>query len=215
MFELLSKYGIYYWKGIYYTLALSGLSLILGSFIGLLLSLMRTSKNKLLSFFAKVYIAIFRGTPLFVQLSLVYFGLYTVSSFNLSKFTSGLIAVSLNSAAYVAEIIRSGLQSIDKGQMEAGRSLGLSEKQTMKHIILPQAVKNILPALGNELVTLVKETSIVSQIGVMDLMWGAEKVNAATYNFKAFIWAGIFYFIMTFTLSEIINRIEKKVALND
>ncbi len=215
MFEILNNYGIYYWKGIMYTLALSGLSLIIGTLLGLFLSLMRLSKNKFANLFSKVYISIFRGTPLFVQLTLVHFGLYQVSSLTLSPFVSGLIAVSLNSAAYVAEIIRSGIQSLDKGQMEAGRSLGLSEATTMRHIILPQAVQNILPALGNEFITLVKETSIVSQIGVMDLMWGAEKVNAATYKYGSLVWAAIFYFIITFTLSKILERFEKKVAVND
>lgn len=215
MFEILSKYGIYYWKGIAVTLVLSFLSLIIGTFLGVLLSLMRLSKRKLLNVISKVYISIFRGTPLFVQLSIVHLGLYAVLKINLNPFTSGLIAVSLNSAAYVAEIIRSGIQSIDKGQKEAGRSLGLSESQTMKHIIFPQAIRNILPALGNEFITLVKETSIVSQIGVADLMYGADRVNAITNNYLAFILVAIFYFVITYILSKFLERFEKKVAYND
>lgn len=215
MLDILSNYGIYYWRGIGYTLGLSFFSLILGTGLGVILSLMRLSKVKIFNFISKLYISIFRGTPLFVQLTIVHVGLFSVLGLSVSAFTSGLIAVSLNSAAYVSEIIRSGIQSIDKGQAEASRSLGLTESQTMRYVILPQAIRNILPALGNEFVTLVKETSIVSQIGVADLMWGAEKVNSITYKFSAFILVAIFYFILTNILSKIVESFEKKVAYND
>ena len=139
---------------------------------------MRLSKNKLLKFISTIYIEAIRGTPIIVQISMVYFGTYALFGLDIDKFLSALIAVALNSAAYVAEIIRSGIQSIDKGQTEASRSLGVSQKDTMRHIILPQAIKNILPALGNEFVTLIKETSVASVIGTADLMYSSKIVTS-------------------------------------
>lgn len=185
MVQFLQKYGSFYWIGIKYTLILSVLSLFFGFFLGTLLALTRLSKHKVLSYLATAYIEFFRGTPLMVQLYMVYFGSFIVFGLDMNRFISGLVAVSLNSAAYVAEIIRSGINSVDKGQKEAGLSLGLKESQVMRHIILPQAFKNVLPALGNELVTLIKETSIASTIGVTELMYNADKVNVASYDFRA------------------------------
>lgn len=215
MLEVLQEYGMFFYKGIGYTLALSFFGLIFGTVVGLLVTLMRLSKSKILRFISGAYIAVMRGTPLFVQLFIIYIGVDMELGISISPFVSGLIAISLNSGAYVSEIIRSGIQSIDKGQMEAGRSLGLSEKKTMRYVVLPQAIKNILPALGNEFVTLVKETSIVSTIGVTDLMYGADKVTSILYNTKPLFIAAIFYFIMTFTLSKVLELIEKKVSYND
>lgn len=215
MFTILKDYWPYFGQGILYTLGLSLLSLILGSFLGLLLSLMRLSKSKILNKISGIYISIFRGTPLFTQLLLVYFVPDLTFGLSIDPFTAGLIAVALNSAAYVSEIIRSGVQSVDVGQKEAGRSLGLSEKETMRYIILPQAIRNILPALGNELITLVKETSIVSTIGVTDIMYGADKVMASTYTVIPVIWGAIFYFIINLVLSKIVDSFEKKVAYDD
>ena len=166
--ELFVEYKDYYLIGIKTTLSISFLALIIGTTLGALLSFFKLSKFKFLSFISNVYIEIFRGTPMMVQIALVYFGSYVVMGVNMNGFLAVLIAVSLNSAAYVAEIIRSGIQSIDKGQREASKSLGLSDGQTMRYIILPQAIKNILPALGNEFVTLIKETAVASTIGVAD-----------------------------------------------
>ncbi len=215
MVQFLQKYGSFYWIGIKYTLILSVLSLFFGFFLGTLLALTRLSKHKVLSYLATAYIEFFRGTPLMVQLYMVYFGSFIVFGLDMNRFISGLVAVSLNSAAYVAEIIRSGINSVDKGQKEAGLSLGLKESQVMRHIILPQAFKIVLPALGNELVTLIKETSIASTIGVTELMYNADKVNVASYDFRALVVAAGIYFLITFTMSKSLGGLERRLAGND
>ncbi len=214
--ELFVKYKYYYITGIKITLLISFLSLIIGSTLGALLSLLKLSKVKFLRFISTVYIEIIRGTPMMVQIAMVYFGSYVLMGVNIDGFLAALIAVSLNSSAYVAEIIRSGIQSIDKGQMEASRSLGLSHKQTMRHIILPQAVKNILPALGNEFVTLIKETSVASTIGVADLMYASKIVQSGSFQpFNPLIIVAVIYFIFTFSLSQLIGLFERRLAHND
>lgn len=215
LYNILIDYWPYFGRGIIYTLGLSSLALILGSVLGLGLSFMRLSKMKILNIISGIYISVIRGTPLFIQLFIVYFGLDMTFKISINPFIAGLIAVGLNSGAYVSEIIRSGIQSIAIGQNEAGRSLGLSEKQTMRYIILPQAIKNILPALGNELITLVKETSIVSSIGVADIMYGSNKTMTATYSPTPLIIGAILYFIINLVLSKILDNFEKKVAYND
>lgn len=151
-----------------------------------------------------------------VQIAMVYFGSYVLTGINMDGFMAALIAVSLNSAAYVAEIIRSGIQSIDKGQTEASQSLGLTKGQTMRHIILPQAVKNILPALGNEFVTLIKETSVASTIGVADLMYASKIVQSSSFQpFSPLIIVAVTYFFFTFTLSQLVGVFERRMAHND
>lgn len=212
MFALLQKYYPFYLSGIKTTILLSLFSLIIGLVLGTVLSIMRLSKVKVLSIISKIYIEIFRGTPLFVQLTMVYVGLSIISPINFSNFTGGLIAISLNSAAYIAEIIRAGIQGVEKGQTEAGLSLGLNDSQIMKEIILPQAIRNILPALGNEFVALIKETAIVATIGVFDLYYAAQKINAVTYRYSAFVITAIFYFVITFTLTRIMNWLEGRLA---
>lgn len=214
--NLLIKYKYYYLVGIKITLLLSFLSLIFGTTLGSLLSLFKLSRHKILKVPSTIYIEIVRGTPMMVQIALVYFGSYVMIGMDISGFAAALIAVSLNSAAYVAEIIRSGIQSIDKGQMEASRSLGISERQTMRYIILPQAVKNILPALGNEFVTLIKETSVASTIGVADLMYASKIVQSNSFQpFNPLIIVAGIYFIFTFTLSQLIGIFERSLSHND
>ncbi|WP_374212447.1 amino acid ABC transporter permease [Tissierella sp. MB52-C2] len=214
--ELLVKYKYYYLTGIKITLLISFLSLIIGGTLGALLSLLRLSKYKILKFISTIYIEAVRGTPMMVQIALVYFGSYVIMGVNMDGFLAALIAVSLNSAAYIAEIIRSGIQSIDKGQAEASRSLGISHKQTMRHIILPQAIKNILPALGNEFVTLIKETSVASTIGVADLMYASKIVQSNSFQpFNPLIIVAVIYFIFTFTLSQLIGLLERRLSHND
>lgn len=211
--ELFLEYKYYYIVGIKITILLSFLSLIAGVIIGTLLCLMKMSQNKLLSIISTIYIEVVRGTPMMVQIALVYFGSYVITGVNMEGFIAALIAVSLNSAAYVAEIIRSGIQSIDKGQWEASRSLGLSNRQTMRYIILPQAIKNILPALGNEFVTLIKETAVASTIGVADLMYTSKIVQSTSYQpFNPLVIVAIIYFIMTFTLSQLIGVLERRLS---
>ncbi|MCI5839225.1 MAG: amino acid ABC transporter permease [Peptoniphilaceae bacterium] len=212
MFDIIINYRQFYLSGIGITILLSALSLLIGSVLGILLAIMKLSKSKILNLISLCYIELLRGTPLFVQLSLVYIGIPIVTGISISPFIGGLIAVGLNSAAYVAEIIRSGIQSVDKGQSEAALSLGLNQKQVMKKIILPQALKTILPALGNEFVSLTKETSIVATIGLSDLYYAALKINATTYMYSPFVIAAILYFLITFTLSRVLGKIERKLS---
>lgn len=214
--ELFVEYKDYYLIGIKTTLSISFLALIIGTTLGALFSILKLSKFKLLKLISTIYIEIVRGTPMMVQIALVYFGSYVAMGVNIDGFLAALIAVSLNSAAYVAEIIRSGIQSIDKGQTEASKSLGLSDRQTMRYIILPQAVKNILPALGNEFVTLIKETAVASTIGVADLMYTSRIVQSSSFQpFNPLIIVAVIYFIFTFTLSQLIGVFERRLAHND
>lgn len=211
MLQVLDKYKLLYLKGVGYTVLLSLLALIISVVLGIIVNRLKESKIKIVSFLASAYIELLRGTPLFVQLFLFYYGPTLMFGIDLDPFVGGLIAVSLNSSAYVSEIIRAGIQSVDKGQMEAGRSLGLTEGQVMKNIIYPQALKNILPSLGNEFVSLIKETAIVSTISITDIMYAAKTAVSATYTVYGYVWAAIFYFILTFTLSKVLGVVERRM----
>ena len=212
--ELIIKYWPLFLEGTTTTVLLSFFSVIVGVGCGTLMALARLSPNKFLSKAAKVYIDIIRGTPLLVQLYLVYFGLATV--LDLNDFVSGVIAVSVNTTAYIAEIIRSGIQSVDKGQMEAARSMGMPKRMAMRQIILPQAMKNILPAIGNEFATLIKETSIVSLIGIHDLMYSSDTVRGATFTvFIPLLMTAFLYFVMTTTIAFFMDKLERKLQASD
>ena len=211
---LIIKYWPLVLEGATTTVLLSFFSVIVGVGCGTLMALARLSSNKFLSKAAKVYIDIIRGTPLLVQLYLVYFGLATV--LDLNDFVSGVIAVSVNTTAYIAEIIRSGIQSVDKGQMEAARSMGMPKRMAMRQIILPQAMKNILPAIGNEFATLIKETSIVSLIGIHDLMYSSDTVRGATFTvFIPLLMTAFLYFVMTTTIAFFMDKLERKLQASD
>ncbi len=205
------SYWTYFAKGIEYTLIITVTAVFFGFILGTLLSLMRLSENKLLHSIAVCYIEFIRGTPLMVQVMFVYFGVGAVIQ-SLPALVAGIIATALNSAAYIAEVIRSGIESIPAGQTEAARSLGMTQKDTYRYVVIPQALKNIWPALGNEFVTLIKESSIVSIIGVGDLMYQTQLVQSATYKgvMPLFI-AMVIYFIMTFSLSKLLNLFERKL----
>ena len=212
--DLIIKYWPLFLEGATTTVLLSFFSVIVGVGCGTLMALARLSTNKFLSKAAKVYIDIIRGTPLLVQLYLVYFGLATV--LDLNDFVSGVIAVSVNTTAYIAEIIRSGIQSVDKGQMEAARSMGMPKRMAMRQIILPQAMKNILPAIGNEFATLIKETSIVSLIGIHDLMYSSDTVRGATFTvFIPLLMTAFLYFVMTTTIAFFMDKLERKLQASD
>lgn len=212
--ELIIKYWPLFLEGATTTVLLSFFSVIVGVGCGTLMALARLSTNKFLSKAAKVYIDIIRGTPLLVQLYLVYFGLATV--LDLNDFVSGVIAVSVNTTAYIAEIIRSGIQSVDKGQMEAARSMGMTKRMAMSQIILPQAMKNILPAIGNEFATLIKETSIVSLIGIHDLMYSSDTVRGATFTvFIPLLMTAFLYFVMTTMIAFFMDKLERKLQASD
>lgn len=204
------KYKDFFLEGIMYTIILSVLGIIFGSIGGTLISLMRISSNKILRTIAKVYVDIIRGTPILLQLWMVFL---LIDS---DKLVAGFVALSINSSAYVAEIIRSGINSIPKGQTEAARSLGMSKSMAMRYIVFPQAIKNIVPVLGNEFIAIVKESSIVSVIGVMELTYSSKQVQANTYTgMPALVVGAAFYFIITKVLSKFVNRAERRLGKSD
>lgn len=218
-FSFLSNYSQFFIDGTKITIAISVCTLLLGFIVGVVICLARISRNKVLSFLGRVYIEFLRGTPLLVQIYIIYFGFPTIGikfpslGSIPSEYISAVVALSINSSAYIAEILRSGIQSIDKGQMEASRSLGLDYSTSMRLVIIPQALKNVLPALANEFIVLVKESSIVSVIGIQDLMYSADIVKGNTYlAFEPLLVAAMIYFILTFTLSKLVGLLEFKLA---
>ena len=221
MEKLVLRYYNFFLEGVRNTLIIAFFAVLLGTLLGTLMAMARMSRIKPLKWIATAYIEFFRGTPLMVQLMFIFYGLPMIGvsfpevSFipDFDRFAAGIVAMSLNSCAYVAEIIRSGIQAVDKGQMEAARSLGFHHKQAMTLVILPQAVRNILPALGNEFVTIIKESSIVSVIGIADLMYRAKGVIAKTYNsLECLAVAAIIYFILTFVGGRLISLMERKMS---
>ena len=168
-------------SGLGYTLLISLFSVLLGLVIGILMALMRLSKSKILRAVSGIYIDIIRGTPTMVQLLIIYFVIF--ANVHIDKWVVGFIAFGINSGAYIAEIVRGGILSVNIGQTEAGRSLGMTHKQTMASIVMPQAMKNILPALGNEFVVLIKETAVIGMIANIDLVGAARKVQSLTYDY--------------------------------
>ncbi|MDD4503602.1 MAG: amino acid ABC transporter permease [Clostridiaceae bacterium] len=215
-FSYLQKYYGFFIDGTVITLLLSFFGVAFGVLLGVVFALMKLSKNPLLKNFAASYIEVIRGTPLLVQLYIVYYGLPRLIGMDFEDLTLGIIAISFNSAAYVAEIIRAGILSIDKGQMEAARSLGMSHRMAMTNIIIPQAFKNILPALGNEFIVLIKESAIVSVIGIHDLMYNTDTVRGNTFRpFSPLIVAAAIYFVITFTLSKLLSLLERRLRAGD
>ncbi|MCC1250793.1 ABC transporter permease subunit [Staphylococcus aureus] len=212
----ISKYGSFFLKGIKITILISLIGVGLGSILGAFVALMKLSKIKIISWIASIYIEILRGTPMLVQVFIVFFGITAALGLDISALVCGTIALVINSSAYIAEIIRAGINAVDKGQMEAARSLGLNYRQTMKSVIMPQAIKNILPALGNEFVTLIKESSIVSTIGVGEIMFNAQVVQGISFDpFTPLLVAAALYFVLTFVLTRIMNMIEGRLNASD
>lgn len=210
-FSFVPKYYSFFIRGTGYTLFISALTVLLGLIGGLALALMKQSGNKAFQRIATAYIEFIRGTPLLIQLYIVYYGIS-----NIPMLMAGVIAMSVNSSAYIAEIIRAGINAVDKGQMEAGRSLGFSLNQSYVLIIIPQAMKNILPALGNEFIVLIKESAIVSVIGIHDLMYNTDTIRGITYiAFEPLIIAAGIYFVMTFSLSKLLGKVERRMAVSD
>ena len=236
-FEVIFGNGrwIYLWHGLEVTIVLTTISVISGLILGLILALLRTSKttpfiflsclqkknpSKLLGriavfnplqFFAQVYIGLMRGTPVLVQLLIMYYVVFG-SMRTMPKLIIAAIAFAMNSAAYIAEIIRGGIESVDKGQLEAARSLGFSHIKAMYYIVLPQALKNSMPGLIGEGVTMFKETSIVGWIGLSDLMRGADDIRSLTATaFQSLVAAAILYLALTLIFSKVMFRLEKKL----
>ncbi|AYC28515.1 amino acid ABC transporter permease [Paenisporosarcina cavernae] len=203
-------------EGIWVTLQFVIVSIIVGFVLGTLLSLAKISAKKGLVYFADAYTSVFRGTPLILQLMLIYFAIPQLTGYDISPFLSAIMAFGLNSAAYISEIIRAGIQAVDKGQTEAALALGISYRPMMKDLILPQAMKNILPALMNEFITLTKESAIVSTIGYLDLMRRAQIVGADTYrNFEPLLFVGLIYWILVMGLSKVGKRVERRLNYDD
>ncbi|MCI6588743.1 MAG: amino acid ABC transporter permease [Clostridiales bacterium] len=215
--RLLVKYGMNFVNGLGTTLLLALVSVSVGCLIGALVAIMRLSKSKVLGGIATVYTEIIRDTPLLLQLYFFYFLLPDLlPALRLSKFTCIAIALIFNSGAYMSEIFRSGIQSIDRGQTEAARSLGLSASQTMTRIVLPQAFKNVLPAMCNEFVAITKETSLASTFYVGDLMTQYQTISGKTYLvLEPLIIIGVIYFVVTFTMSKFVALLEKKLKEGD
>ena len=204
------SYRGFFAQGLKLTIMISIVAVIMGVILGVIFALMRLSHNWILHAIAVVYIEFIRGTPMLVQIMFLYFGLGSV--FNLSALASGMIAGGINSGAYVAEIIRAGIDSVDEGQNEAALSLGLSKAQAMRYIVLPQAFKNIWPALGNEFITLFKDSSLVSTIGVGELMYQMKIIQADTYRGVApIIVIMVIYFVFTFAMSRVMKYAEGKM----
>ena len=205
-------------KGLFNTILITFVSFVIGLIIGALICLIQglnTNNTVLLIMknIANAYVSIFRGTPATVQLLIIYFVIF--ASFRGDAIYIAMITFGLNSGAYVSEILRGGINSISKGQMEAGRSLGLSYGTTMKKIILPQAIRNALPSLGNEFITLIKETSIVGFIGAIDLTLAFRKIDNDTYDFEiVYIMMGIIYFLIVLFITILLRKLEKRLMNN-
>ena len=221
-FSFLSKYWPMFIRGAGTTLILSVFTVVIGLIVGVVLALMRLGKFKPLSLISAAYTEFIRGTPLMVQIFFIFYALPQMGikipnisglGFDFPRFASGILAMGLNSAAYVGEIVRAGIQAVDRGQTEAARSLGMTGWQTMRRVVLPQAFKNILPALGNEFVTVIKESSITYVIGVQEIMSAANSVKGATYRaLEGLVVAAGLYFCLCFPTSKIIAHFERKMS---
>lgn len=223
-FSFIGKYYPYYISGALTTLIIAVITVFLGTCIGLIFGLFKISNNKILKFISSFYIEIIRGTPVLLQVMICYYGLTNIINFpeiyimdiDISRLIPGALAMSLNSGAYVAEIIRAGILAVDKGQNEAAASLGMKKSMTMQYIILPQAIKNILPALGNEFVVIIKESSILSVIGIAELMFNVGVVQGTTFiPLEPLYVAAAIYFIMTFSTSRVISFFERRLNTDD
>lgn len=224
-FSFLPKYGQAVFQGVEYTLILSVVSVLMAVLPAFLLATMRLSKNKIICCISGAYIAVFRSTPLLVQLMIIYYGVFswiTIPRFlifgfiDASRFIPGVVALALNSSAYVAEIFRAGILAVDNGQMEAARSLGLSQGQSMRLVVLPQAIKNVLPALANEVITMVKESSVCMVLGMAEIMFTAQTIGGSTMiTIGPYMLAAFIYFLITYPTSKVIERIERRMRRGD
>ena len=214
---LINKYGNLFLIGTVYTLLLSLITVFFGTILGSVLAMLKNNRFKLVRCIASAYIEIVRGTPILLQLYIFTFLIpLAFSAFKPSDFVSVTIALILNSAAYVSEVIRSGIEAVDKGQTEAARSLGLSKRQTMFKIVFPQAVRYILPALGNEFIMMIKETSLASTFFVGDLMTRYQIITGATFLvIEPLIIIGVIYYILTSTLSKGVAVLERRMKAGE
>lgn len=222
-FDILTNYYRYFLRGTRTTILIALITVFCGAILGCIIALMRTSKAKPLQAFSKLYITVIRGTPMLVQLYIVYFQLdfipypdVTLLGVDMQRAIPCIIALSINSAAYIAEIIRAGIEAVDIGQTEAARSCGMTGGQAMRYIVLPQAVKNILPAIGNEFVTMVKETSIIQYLGISDLMYNNGLVVTATYNpLPCYYISALIYLALNIVLGKGLNIFEGRLKRSE
>ena len=215
--KVLTKYGYLFADGVWITIELSLITVACSSILGSLMAILRRSRLGVVRFITSAYVEIVRGTPLLLQLYFFYFMLPQFLPFlNLSEFACVVIALVFNSIAYVAEIVRAGIDAVDRGQMEAARSLGLNSRQAMVRVILPQAVKNILPALGNEFITLLKDTSLITVIGGKELTYAAKAIIAKTYQglFPLFGIA-LMYLLLVMLFSKLLSVLERRLRQSD
>ena len=221
--QIFTEYYQYFLRGTRTTILISLITVFCGAILGCLVALMRISNCKPLQAFSKLYITVIRGTPMLVQLYIVYYQLSfiqypsgTIWGVDMERAIPCVIALSLNSAAYIAEVFRAGIQAVDVGQLEAARSCGMTSAQAMRFIILPQAIKNILPAIGNEFITMVKETSIIQYLGISDLMYNNGIVITATYNpLPCYYISAILYLLLNIILGKGINIFEVRLTRNE
>ncbi|MGM9925444.1 MAG: amino acid ABC transporter permease [Bacillus sp. (in: firmicutes)] len=211
-FDIIVEYAPFLLKGTLLTIGLSLAGIAIGTILGLFIGMGKMMRNTILSLPFKLYITFFRGTPLLVQLLLIHFGVVPLLTGETDPVLASILALSLNAAAYIAEIFRGGIQSIEKGQMEAARSLGMTHVQAMKYVILPQATKRIIPPLGNEFVVLIKESSIACVIAAPELLyWGRAMGTQYFKVWEPYLTAAIIYLILTVSLSYILHRIERRL----
>ena len=214
---LLEKYFPMYLEGLWGTLWLSAVTVVLGTVLGMFVALLRMGKIKVFKWIADAYIEVLRGTPTLLQLYFFWIGLPKLLPFlNLSDTMCILVAMTVNASAYISEIIRAGIGAVDRGQWEAARSIGLSEVHVMTHVILPQAVKNILPALCNEFISTIKGTSLASIFFVGELMTSFKTVSSATFlALQSLTIAGVIYFTLNFVLSRLLQVLERRLTVSD
>lgn len=199
-------------RGMGVTIEITVISLVLAMFIGLVLGVFSITKSKILRGISTVFVDIIRGTPLLVQILFIYFGLPSVLDISLTAFSAGIIAITVNAAAYLVEIFRAGINSIDKGQMEAGRTIGFSYSQTMRLIILPQAVRRMIPAFVNQFIVSIKDTSLLSAIGLAELTLSGQTIYAANFHaFEILFAVGVLYFVIIYSLSLFSRWLERRL----
>jgi glutamine transport system permease protein len=212
-FDLIMDYAPFFLKGLLLTLGLSLAGIVFGTALGLAIGLGKLVKNKWVSFPFNLYITFFRGTPLFVQILLIHFGLVPLFTGKTEPVTAAILALSLNAAAYIAEIFRAGIQSIDKGQMEAARTLGMTHVQAMRYVILPQAFKRMIPPLGNEFIVLIKESSLAAVIAAPEIMYWGRAMQGQYYRvWEPYLTVAVIYLIITLSLSFLLNRLERRLS---
>lgn len=211
--DLIIDYMPFFLRGALYTIGVSLVGILLGTILGLLIGMGKIMRSKLLALPFILYITFFRGTPLFVQILLIHFGLIPLIIGQTNAIVAGIVALTLNAAAYIAEIFRAGIQSIDRGQMEAARSLGQTHVQAMRYVILPQAFKRMVPPLGNEFIVLLKDSSLLAVITVPELMYWGRAFQGQYYKiWEPYLTAALIYLILTLSMSYLLGRLEKRLA---